>query len=527
MTQNEPLLLDIWKEAGRHMDPAAAVTAIGHILATATPWTGLEILRVDTAEDGLTPVAAWSQHGAAGADHRGVIALDRNRCETLCAQLRENQPLLLSARHKAARDDAALHILGERYDGHAAMLGLLQGEESRISGIIALLAPPDAISDAIPAEHSALFLRLLEPFSIVLANAFRLHELHEMRASIEADRRSWLAQLAGDNPVDAIIGGEGGLRPVMIRVDQVARSDSSVLLLGETGSGKEVIARTIHERSHRAEAPFIRVNCGALPPELIDSELFGHEKGSFTGASARRRGWFEQADGGTLFLDEVGELPPAVQVRLLRVLQDGSLYRVGSEDAIHVDVRVVAATHRDLAAMVQQGSFREDLWYRIAVFPILIPPLRERPQDIPELARYFARRASAKIGLHLQLPTADGIALLQAYAWPGNVREMASVIERATILGEGRRLEVAAALGLSAPARPGASHAQSKKNDRFTTLDQAIIDHICAALKQTHGKVEGRRGAAELLAVNPHTLRSRMRKFGIDPSLFREDEQDE
>lgn len=521
MEQTEQLLLDVWKETGRHMNPTDAVAAIGGILATTTPWNGLAILRVDASDEMLVPVATWTRRGSGPAHDSEAIALDSKHRESLLAELRRNQ--LLPLPQPAPRRNTGLGALAERYREYSATLGLLQSESKRTFGLAVLLAPTETAA----TTHAEPFRRLLEPLAVVLENALRLHELNELRASIEADRRSWLTQLASENPVDAIIGGEGGLRPVMIRVDQVARSDSSVLLLGETGSGKEVISRTIHERSHRAAAPFIRVNCGALPPELIDSELFGHEKGSFTGAAARRRGWFEQANGGTLFLDEVGELPPAVQVRLLRVLQDGSLYRVGSEDAIHVDVRVIAATHRDLAAMVQQGSFREDLWYRIAVFPILIPPLRERPQDVPELARYFSRRASAKIGLHLQLPTADDIALLQAYSWPGNVREMASVIERATILGEGRRLEVAAALGLSAPARPGPSRVAGKKSEHFTTLDQAIIDHICAALAQTRGKVEGRRGAAELLAVNPYTLRSRMRKFGIDPRLFREDAQDE
>jgi transcriptional regulator with GAF, ATPase, and Fis domain len=367
---------------------------------------------------------------------------------------------------------------------------------------------------------------MLEPLSAALAQQDRREELGELRAA--ARNRQTADAIARDRPVDGIVGSESGLRPVMIRLDQVAPSDSSVLLLGETGSGKEVIARAIHERSLRADAPFIRVNCGALPPELIDSELFGHEKGSFTGAAARRKGWFEQADGGTLFLDEVGELPPAVQVRLLRVLQDGSLTRVGGEEAIHVDVRVIAATHRDLAAMVQEGTFREDLWYRIAVFPILIPPLRERQQDIPELARHFARRASAKIGLHPQMPTDADLALLQDYTWPGNVREMASVIERAAILGEGRRLDVAAALGLSVPARSTGSKQVAGAPQRFPTLDQVIVDHIHAALELTRGRIEGRKGAARLLGINPHTLRSRMRKLAIDAAPYRrETEEDE
>ena len=220
-----------------------------------------------------------------------------------------------------------------------------------------------------------------------------------------------------------------------------------VLILGETGTGKEVVARAVHSRSGRAAGPFLRVNCGAIPPELVDSELFGHERGSFTGATARRQGWFERADGGTLFLDEIGELTAAVQVRLLRILQDGSFERVGGQQPLHADVRLIAATHQDLQAMVAAGRFRADLWYRIHVFPIRLPPLRERPEDIPDLARHFALRAAQRLGLMPQAPEPPDIALLLAYPWPGNVRELAAVMERAAILGDGRRLAVAEALG--------------------------------------------------------------------------------
>ena len=198
---------------------------------------------------------------------------------------------------------------------------------------------------------------------------------------------------------DTIVGEDSGLRQVMQRVDMVSRSDVPVLILGETGTGKELVARAIHNRSDRHSGPFIRVNCGAIPRELIDSQLFGHEKGSFTGAADTRQGWFERADMGTLFLDEIGELPLDAQVRFLRVLQDGFVERVGSADPIRVNVRVVAATHRDLASMVRESTFREDLWYRIAVFPILLPPLRERPEDIPAMARHFAERAAVRFGL--------------------------------------------------------------------------------------------------------------------------------
>jgi transcriptional regulator with GAF, ATPase, and Fis domain len=309
-------------------------------------------------------------------------------------------------------------------------------------------------------------------------------------------------------------------------VGLVAPSDVPVLVLGETGSGKEVVARAIHARSARADGPFLRVNCGAIPAGLIDSELFGHERGSFTGAETQRKGWFERADGGTLFLDEVGELPPPAQVRLLRILQDGSFERVGGQRALHVDVRIVAATHRDLQAMVASGRFREDLWYRIAVFPIHVPPLRERPEDIPPLATHFALRAATRFGTPPRLPSPREMDLLVGYPWPGNVRELAAVIERAAILGNGQSLDVATALGAGAaraPAsRPGPSseapapRAAALEPEAFPTLDDAMRRHIEAALERTRGRIEGRRGAAALLAINPHTLRARMRRLRID-----------
>ncbi|HKE15104.1 MAG TPA: sigma-54 dependent transcriptional regulator [Kofleriaceae bacterium] len=321
-----------------------------------------------------------------------------------------------------------------------------------------------------------------------------------------------------------MIGAEGGMRQVMERVAQVARSTAPVLILGETGSGKEVIARAIHAQSRRAFGPFIRVNCGALPTELIDSELFGHERGSFTGAMAARRGWFEQAHGGTLLLDEIGELSLAAQVRLLRVLQDGVLQRVGADKPLAVDVRVVAATHRDLADMVRRGRFRHDLWYRLAVFPIALPSLREHPEDIPAMAEHFTRRAAARFGVPYRAPSERDIALLVGYAWPGNVRELAAVMDRAVLLGEGVRLEVARALGgpspLAPPASPPAGVAPGQgappRPDQIEPLDQVMRRHIERALAATHGRVDGPFGAARLLHINPHTLRARMRKLGVD-----------
>jgi transcriptional regulator with GAF, ATPase, and Fis domain len=270
----------------------------------------------------------------------------------------------------------------------------------------------------------------------------------------------------------------------------------------------------------------LRVNCGAIPPELIDSELFGHEKGSFTGAVAVRKGWFERADGGSLFLDECGELPPAAQVRLLRILQDGSFERVGGERQLTAHVRVVAATHRDLHALVREGKFREDLWYRIAVFPIDLPPLRERRGDIPALAAHFALRAARRLGTRPLVPTAEDVELLVGYPWPGNVRELSAVMERAAILGDGRSLEVARALGVAArreaPPPGGRDEGPGAEAPaELLPLDAAAARHIERALLRTRGRVEGPHGAARLLGINPHTLRARMRKLGVDWRRFR------
>ena len=320
---------------------------------------------------------------------------------------------------------------------------------------------------------------------------------------------------------DPIVGADAGLASVMERVGLVASLDVPVLVLGETGSGKEVVARAIHTRSRCAAGPFLRVNCGAVPPGLIDSELFGHERGSFTGALAERRGWFERADHGTLFLDEIGELPLEAQVRLLRVLQDHTLERVGGHRPVSVDVRIVAATHRDLRELIAHGRFREDLWYRIAVFPIDLPPLRDHVEDVPALANHFALRAAARFGMPPRIPSPDDLDLLVAYPWPGNVRELIAVIERAVILGTGARLEVAKALGVAPAPVAVSAGAASATEEPFATLDQAVARHVETALARTRGRIEGRGGAAELLGVNPHTLRARMRKLGLDWRRFR------
>jgi hydrogenase-4 transcriptional activator len=370
------------------------------------------------------------------------------------------------------------------------------------------------------AEAERLLGPLLTPFSVAMANFERLDELIRLREAAEADKRAALSRLQRQDISDSIVGAQTGLRDVMERVEQVAPTDAPVLILGETGSGKEVVARAIHMRSRQARGPFLRVNCGAIPTELVDSELFGHERGSFTGAIATRKGWFERADGGTLFLDEVGELPAAAQVRLLRVLQDGSFERVGGEQVRTVNVRLVAATHRDMYEQIEGGLFREDLWYRIGVFPIVLPPLRARAGDIPALAAHFASNAGIRLHGFPLVPSAEDLRGLQDYDWPGNVRELASVIERATILGGGKRLAVREALGVYAPRRVPDDRTAAGGSG-LLDLDAAMRRQIEEALRQAHGRIEGPLGAAALLGINPHTLRSRMRKLGIDWAAFR------
>lgn len=340
---------------------------------------------------------------------------------------------------------------------------------------------------------------------------------------------------AEETSVDAasfLVERAHGLRGVMERVERAAPADVPILITGETGSGKEVVAHAIHERSPRAAGPIIRVNCGAIPTELVDSELFGHEKGSFTGAITARRGWFERADSGTLFLDEIGELPPAAQVRLLRVLQDGTFERVGAERTLSVNVRIIAATHRDLSQMIASGLFRRDLWYRLSVFPIHLPPLRDRSEDIGLFANQFADRAGRRLFGTPLVPSEADVALLRTHTWPGNVRELAAVIERAVLLGGGTELAIAAALedatqtedGLAEPMLLpllGPQSSQAAAVAPIRTLEEVVVEHIERALAATGGRIEGDGGAARALGVNPHTLRARMRKLGIDWTRFR------
>lgn len=390
--------------------------------------------------------------------------------------------------------------------------------ETCIEGLmIGILKKNLPISDMI----RSVLKELQKPFSIALANHLRILEIETLKKAEEAEKLSLLRKLGRESLEERIIGENTGLKYVMERVKLVAQSDLPILILGETGTGKELIARAVHKNSNRAHGPIIRVNCGAIPSELIDSQLFGHEKGSFTGAVERHIGWFERADGGTLFLDEIGEMPVHAQVRLLRILQDGWFERVGGKEPIHIDVRLITATNADLSQLVIEKKFREDLFYRISTFPIILPPLRERKEDIPEMARYFAEKSAKRFSLPVAYPDEKDIDLLCQYSWPGNIREFASVIDRATILGNGKKLEIAQALGLSNIQQTTLISKNKNGTEEILTLDEYNKKYIEYVLQKTNGKIDGKDGCAELLGVNPNTLRARMRKLGIDFKSFK------
>jgi transcriptional regulator with GAF, ATPase, and Fis domain len=511
------LLLSVWREVCRHLDIGESVARIVPLLGRRLPAERILVRRVDPVRSCVETVASAPDDAAASTlPARGpCLPEEMERILLWCkadrvllepaAEVRKHYPKLLSE--------------GIEADVLAAPLNAADGPV----GVVLALA---AAGHPFRGEQEDLLGALREPLAVALENDRRLREMTALREAVEADNRSLLARLDRHDISDSVVGAETGLKSVMEHIDLVARSDIPVLVLGETGSGKEVVARAIHKRSRRASGPFLRVNCGAIPPDLVDSELFGHERGSFTGAVAARQGWFERANGGTLFLDECGELPLSVQVRLLRILQDGSFERVGGERHLHADVRIVAATHRDLHTMVAAGRFREDLWYRIAVFPIRLPPLRDRRDDIPQLAAHFALRAAKRLGTTPLVPSGDDLALLVNYPWPGNVRELAAVIERAAILGGGKHLEVAQALGsplpsASRPAEPTPPLLSPATPAAFLTLDAAMKQHVESALARTRGRVEGPDGAAALLRINPHTLRARMRKLGVEWGRYR------
>ena len=352
-----------------------------------------------------------------------------------------------------------------------------------------------------------------DQYLLILRDIDELKQAEAELEQLESERSYLQEELRSEHNFDEIVGTSPPMQEVFAAIEQVADTGTTVLITGETGTGKELVARALHDRSARSDQVFVKVNCAALSNDLIESELFGHEKGAFTGATERREGRFELADGGTLLLDEIGELPPDTQAKLLRVLQHQEFERVGGSETIEVDTRILAATNRDLEAAVENGTFRSDLYYRLNIFPIDLPPLRDRSGDIPLLAEHFRGTFSQRTGKDVQGIRPDARAILEAYDWPGNVRELENIIERAVILASGSHIR-AEHLSISAESGTG-------RSSSFDTLEEAQRRHIERALERTDGVVGGDEGAAQLLDVKRTTLLSRMDRLGIDPDAFR------
>ena len=391
--------------------------------------------------------------------------------------------------------------------------------QSRIIGVLGAFS-----RQALPRKQLEGMRAFADHAAVSIANARAFEELEDLRRKLELENSYLQEEVRESLQYRDIVGHSPALERILQQVELVAPTDAAVLIMGESGTGKELIARAIHDRSRRKPRPLVKVNCASVPRELFESEFFGHTKGSFTGAIKDRVGRFQLADRGTLFLDEVGEIPLDLQSKLLRVLQEGEFERVGEDATRKVDVRVVAATNRDLGRASQEKHFREDLYYRLSVFPIVVPPLRERKEDLPTLARHFVRNACLRMGLPEPSLTEGAVRTITAYDWPGNIRELQHVIERAVILGRGRSLP----LDLRAPDRrspatePESSHraepdarptAQVKKIMTIEQFHELEIANYRAALKQAGGKVYGANGAAALLGIAPTTLASRLKSL--------------
>jgi formate hydrogenlyase transcriptional activator len=367
---------------------------------------------------------------------------------------------------------------------------------------------------AFPPEQLTVLTDISRALAVAVANALANEEIRKLRDQLEAENIALRSQLGQAPWFEDIVGDSPTLRRVLEAAEQVAATNATVLITGETGTGKELIARAIHRRSPRAHGSLIKANCSAIPDTLLASELFGHERGAFTGAVQRRKGWFEQAHGGTLFLDEIGELPPDAQVMLLRVLQEREFERLGGSETLRVDVRLVAATNRDLAEDVQAGRFRNDLYYRLNVFSIRMPALRERSEDIPILVAHFAAKYGERFGRPIDRIDRRTMKLLESYHWPGNVRELENVIERAVVTSRNGTLRIDRDTLPAAPV-PGniETHLQSEEREA-----------IERALRISRGRVAGPNGAAKQLGLAPSTLEFRIKRLGIDKFQFRRQE---
>jgi len=441
---------------------------------------------------------------AAEVQHRSIVPL---LGEELTARVRE----FIQA-HAADADGMDRNTVMAASSGTGQYLG--QGE-----GLQALRN--DGTPFPVEATLSVIALPRRQRFLLILRDVNDLKEAEEELVQLQSEAQYLLQELQTEHAYEEMIGQSPAMQRVFTAIDKVAPTDATVLVTGETGTGKELVARALHRHSPRTDEMLVKVNCAALARDVIESELFGHEKGAFTGAIDQRKGRFELADGGTLFLDEVGELPLETQAKLLRALQEQEFERVGGTETIAVDVRVVAATNRALDAEVDAGRFRSDLYYRLNIFPIEVPPLRAREGDVPLLAAHFCEQFGQRMGKPVEGFTSEAVERLAAYAWPGNVRELANIVERAVILASPETPIGADQRGLVLPNGPPKGATQDGTRGRFPTLEEAQRHHIQEALDRTGGVIGGADGAAALLGMKRTTLHARMDRLGVDPAPYR------
>jgi formate hydrogenlyase transcriptional activator len=526
------ILLEVSEAANAQLDFVAILEAVSRVLGSVVP---VDVIGVATVNGDLVRAHGFHVVGHERKSGESYVDAAARGFDVAPEELPTNFPLAGSAAELVARtgrayvaedlettkrfpEDERLVAIGVRTYVRAPLF-----VRERLIGVIIFSRRS---SRRFTEDEVEILEAVARPMAMAVSNSLAYAEIRRLKDELEAENLVLREEIDQESMFEEIVGSSRALREVLARVEKVARTDSTVLITGETGTGKELIARAIHRRSHRAARALIKVNCAALPEALIASELFGHEKGAFTGALAQRIGRFELASGGSIFLDEIGELPADLQVALLRVLQEGEFERVGGAHTIRTDARVITATNRDLAAGVAAGRFRQDLFYRLNVFPIAMPPLRSRKDDIPMLVEYFASRYAARLGKKLETIDRATMEQLVAYPWPGNVRELQNVIERAAILAEDGvlRVEEGDLHHHHAPhtaeerkaSHPHAAPAVSTRGLR--DQEKQLIE---AALARCHGQISGARGAAAQLGLPPTTLESMIKRHGIDKRRFR------
>jgi formate hydrogenlyase transcriptional activator len=529
------MMLRTWEAVSTERELPGVLAALADVLNPLVPFDSIGI--IDFTVPNEMPDEDGDYHRLLALHLVGIAPIDGETPEQLAARseryaqpppLTETRPILPYPKEHAHHDVAGepytcddllekdgwfrheYHLAKDGVRSYAAVPLVMRGQVLGVAAFIRLK------QRAFPPHERAILKDVSRALSIATANALANEEIRKLRQQLEAENISLREQLGQAPWFEEILANSAELKHALEIVEQVATTDATVLITGETGTGKELIARAIHRRSERARGPLIKVNCAAIPDTLLASELFGHERGAFSGATERRKGRFEQAHGGTLFLDEIGELPPEMQVLLLRVLQEREFERLGGTHTLQVDVRLIAATNRDLAEEVRAGRFRADLYYRLNVFPVRVPALRERPADIPPLVAHFAEKYGESFGRPISSIDRKTLDLLQAHNWPGNVRELENTIERAVILSRNGILSVDPEMLRESSTSNAAAGTQQESDESLE--ERTAIEN---ALKASRGKVSGAKGAAKKIGIPASTLEFRIKKLGINKFRFR------